>query len=85
MVTPYVELLELVEEVFGATGRQVLDQLCRARLQGLRLSIPATYRLDAELVAEVVAEAPTVAAAAAKLGAHRSTIYRLLERRRLIR
>ncbi len=77
------DLIASVARTLGPELAAQIDAIARAELGGDCLYVPSTRRVDPEVAAQAVADAPSVATAARRLGVHRTTVYRQLERRRV--
>jgi ActR/RegA family two-component response regulator len=78
----WIDVLDTLARELGPTGAAAADRAIRAQFAGLRISVPSIPHVDPEVAAQAVVEAPSVDAAARRLGVHRSTVYRLLRQRR---
>lgn len=81
----WAAVLEAVADELGPDIAAAVDRVVRARLRGLRLTIPVRRQmLSPDMVHDAAPYQPRQAAK--KLGVHPSTVYRLLRvRRTLIR
>ena len=76
-------VLGIIADTEGAEVARRIDGAVRAELRGVRLTIPARDPVTVEQINAVAPGKPKQAAAA--LGVHQSTVYRVLQRRRLVR
>ena len=76
-------VLDIIAETEGAEVARRVDSAVRAQLRGVRLTIPARESVTIEQIDAVAPGKPKQAAAA--LGVHQSTVYRVLQRRRIVR
>jgi transcriptional regulator of acetoin/glycerol metabolism len=78
-------LIASVARTLGPELADQVDAIAREGFAGDQLYVPSKRRVDPEAAAQAVVEAPSVDAAARRLGVHRTTVYRRLRQWRRIR
>ena len=76
-------LLNLIADRYGEQVASEIEDLARRQMPGERITIRKTKLITTELVDKVAPGKPREAAK--KLGVHYSTVYRALNRARIVR